>query len=83
MYWGIKGYVSTPHQNIWEAVELLQELETNASLSYISARDGGKPTLRCRKDVEKDGKISIFRDKLEHINENGEHEPQIQGQEKW
>ena len=46
-------------------------------LLYINARDGGKPTPRRKKDVQKDGKISTFRDMLEHINDNGEPEPQI------
>ena len=65
------------HPYIWEAVKIIQEEETNATLSYINARDGGKPTPRRKKDVQKDGKISTFRYMLEHINNNAESEHQI------
>ena len=65
------------HPYIWEAVKIIQEEETNATLSYINARDGGKLTPGRKKDVQNVGKISTFRDILEHINDNVEPGPQI------
>ena len=47
------------------AISLLQTEEISASIAYYKALNGDPPTRRCKKNVDTDNKISMYKQMLE------------------
>lgn len=63
----LKNYVGAAHPNIYSCITTFKKEEVSACAKYKKALDGGslKPPYRRKLDVDKEGKLKIFRSLLE------------------